>query len=94
MQEQLRIVRQFETDAKSEFDTALRDRKSKMIVAELEGKQLKKGLEKAIREGKDFSGILRKLENLEEPEPTRRRHIVNDTSVEKVGELKKISPAG
>ena len=87
LQEPLRIVRQFETDAKSEFDTALRDRKSKMIVAELEGKQLKKGLEKAIREGKDFSGILRKLENLEEPEPTRRRHIVNDTSVEKLGEL-------
>jgi putative DNA primase/helicase len=94
LQEPLRIVRQFETDAKSKFDSAQQGHKSKAIVAELEGKQLKKTLDKAIRDGKDLSGILRKLENLEEPEPIRRRHIVNDTTVEMLGELLKQNPNG
>jgi uncharacterized protein DUF3987/DnaB helicase-like protein len=85
-----RLVKQ----AEAEYEKALRDWRFSKEVAEAKKAARRDSLKKAARAGKDFEAFRAELEEGEDKEPTERRYIVNDATVEKYGELLNQNPNG
>lgn len=65
------------------------------MVAKAKREHLQSLVKQAVKEGKDPSADLAaQLNECEKPAPTERRYIVNDTTVEKLGELLNQNPNG
>lgn len=95
MNEPLGVLRRFEAEAKSVYDQAVRDHEESMLVAEATKKVKKDELVKAVRKSADgVDQIAAELRDAELPAPRRRRYLVNDSTVEKLGELLNENPNG
>lgn len=63
-------------------------------VSEAKAKFTKQGIAAALKDGKDATKLAMELVQGAADEPTRRRYLTNDTTVEKLGELLNKNPNG
>ena len=95
LKEILKPLHRLEALAAEEYAEAARDYEGKAIVAAARKKAAQAEIEKAIkRGGADPNKIAADLLAEDEQPPTRRRYIVNDSTVEKLGILLNENPNG
>jgi len=96
LQEATRPLKRLEIEAKKKFEAELGRYEAELMVFE----ELKKSVQKAIKSdlrAEDNDGALAKAQEVVETEPrkpVRRRYLVNDTTVEKLGETLNENPNG
>lgn len=94
IREPIKFLQRLEIEAKKEYAKALAEFEVKQLVAEERKKQRKEAITKAVRDGEDPEKAAQEF-TIELPkEPTRRRYIVYDSTVEKLGELLNQNPNG
>jgi len=97
LKESIKMLEQLEIDAGAHFEAEMRQWASDEIIRSENEKILKNNLKKALQKNGDPQQIA--LQILDEHEagsltPIRQRFIVNDVTVEKLGELLKENPNG
>lgn len=92
MQETLRPLKRLEIEAKARFDDALKEYVATCEVAKLKRAIREKEIKKALEDGKDAMAIARCRDDNDPP--IRRRFIVNDPTVEKLGVILNQNPNG
>jgi putative DNA primase/helicase len=91
--EPLKPLKRLEIAAKQAYEEALRDYEAKAMVAKAEKKVREGKVKEAVKKGGDAVAVAR--EGQKDPrEPVRKRYIVNDSTVEKLGELLNQNPNG
>ena len=85
--EVLKPLKRLESEAREDFDRKVKDYQATKIVHEQRRKVAEQGVRKAIQGGADALAGASELLATETPAPVRRRYIVNDSTVEKLGEL-------
>jgi putative DNA primase/helicase len=88
------FLQRLQVEAKKRYELELREYEDKRLVAEAQKKAKKRAIEEASKEKLDPLAVAKEF-TIEEPEkPTPRRYIVNDSTVEKLGELLNLNPTG
>ncbi len=93
--EALKPLERLEIKAKEAYDLALADNETQDFINK-EGRKLAENQAKTLIKDKKFAAAKQVLlENPEEPDnPTRARYLVNDATIEKLGELLNENPNG
>lgn len=91
--EPLKPVQRLDIRAREAHEAALAEWEAGDMVRAAERELAKKEIAKAVKERRDATGIARGLQG-EGEEPQRRRYLLNDTTVEKVGEILSANPRG
>lgn len=88
-------LQRLEIRAKSDYEEACRTFEVQRVLDEERRKNAKRKVSKALTKGEDpdVSSLEEVLEN-EEDKPLRKRHLVNDSTVEKLGEILSANPNG
>ena len=94
LKEALRPLNHLVTQARREYTAALEKWEFDQMVIEARKKGLRAEIEKAVKKDGDVSDLRDQLKELKENEPIERRYIVNDPTVEKLGELLNQNPLG
>ncbi len=97
LDEALKPLKRLASEARSEYEQAMKDWKLDRITAEAKKDKLKDDVKKAVKSGDDFdkNALRTQMDELEGMiEPDERRYIINDSTVEKVGELLNLNPRG
>lgn len=94
LQEVLKYLQQREVKAKQQYDETLRQQEADELVADAKKKLLKEQLKEKIRNGEDAADLAAELAGGGCTDPVRRRFLVNDTTVEKLGEILKDNANG
>jgi Protein of unknown function (DUF3987) len=96
LQEACRPLTLLEIEAQKNHAAELKEHDAQQQIAKAQKKIREEKIAKDLRQNRDPKGILHDLlaEGLEEPPPARRRYIVNDTSIEKLGEILGQNPRG
>jgi putative DNA primase/helicase len=90
----IKFLQRLEIEAKKEYANELESHEIKILVVEEQKKQRKEAIAKAIKDKQDPK-IAAQAFVIEKPkEPVRKRFIVNDSTVEKLGELLNQNPNG
>jgi hypothetical protein len=87
IQEPLKVLGRFEADAKADFDATTKDHEAAVVVAKLQRQEIERQIKDALKKKRDIDELAGKLQGLEPVAPARRRYLVNDSTVEKLGEL-------
>jgi Bifunctional DNA primase/polymerase, N-terminal. len=90
-------LKRLAAEAREQHEQAMKEWTLDRMTAEAKKDKLKDDVKKAVRIGDDFdkASLRAQLEELEEmAEPKERRYIINDSTVEKVGELLNLNPRG
>ena len=86
--EVLKPLRRLEAEARDEYQGIVVEYEAERMVADAEKKQAEDEVKKAVKEGVgDPKAMALEAVNAAVQEPQRQRYIVNDTTVEKLGEL-------
>lgn len=83
-----------EARARESYETAMSNQQAQEMVAEARRKKAQQDISQALKEGKDPQEIAREAVQAEPPPPVRRRYLVHDVTVEKLGEILKGNPRG
>ncbi len=94
IQESLKPLRRLEIAAKEQFDAAQNEYEATKLVAAQHKKVVEGQIRKAITEARDPDVIAQGLLANTVEAPTRKRYVVNDTTIEKLGELLRDNPNG
>lgn len=96
LQETTRPITQLEIKAAKRFHEETRRNNAKLMVAEQRRNEAASRIRKAIRNGEDADSIAEDALAYQERNaaPIRRRYIVNDSTVEKLGEILNQNPNG
>lgn len=95
LQEPLEILQQLQGEAKQEFDSDQKQHETSKILADAKRSKLQGDLKRAVAKNDESAGsIADSLRSLEPAKPSRRRYVVNDCTVEKLGELLNQNPNG
>jgi Protein of unknown function (DUF3987)/Bifunctional DNA primase/polymerase, N-terminal len=96
IQEPLKPLKHLEMEAKREFDTKAKEREAAERVGELEEKETDRQIREALSKKNKADALRMARESLdeEEGEPVRKRFLVNDSTVEKLGEILNQNPNG
>ena len=94
LKEPLRPLHRLEIEAAERFKDASHQHAAKKLVAELTRKSKQGDITKAIRHNGDALGIATSMLDCDQADPVRQRYIVNDSTVEKLGELLNQNPNG
>lgn len=96
MQEPLKMLHRLETLARSRHTEEKLVHESKLSIHKLRAESAKKTAQARIKKGNADDAELVELLRTEEPpkEPTLQRYIVNDATVEKLGEILQENPDG
>jgi putative DNA primase/helicase len=93
--EALRPLQRLVADAHDAFRVKRKAYEAAAVVREAQKTVLKDKLKKAVRDGGDVAAVQGHLEAFDDaPPPTERRYLVNDSTVEKLGELLNENPNG
>jgi hypothetical protein len=92
--ETLKPLHALEVQAREEHQDSLQDYEAAKLVAEAEKRHAQDEIKKAIKEQRDPMALAKEIANQEASEPARRRYLVNDTTVEKLGEILNANPRG
>lgn len=88
-------LRKLEVEAARAHDDALRLWEAECLVQNVEAGLRKKSVEKQLKGGASAAALAAELAAHGEPEkPGRRRYLVNETTVEKLGEILSANPQG
>ena len=94
IQEPLRPVWRLEFDAGRAYEEELKEWKADLLIAK-ERERLTSGkIREALKKGQDAKALAQHLLASEDSQPIRRRYVVNDSTVEKLGELLNENPNG
>ena len=96
LQEVLKPLYRLEYDAKDEYEVQKKEWIREQTLQELKNDDAKKNAAKAVKAG-DTEGakkFLSSIGNADESEPSRKRYVVNDATIEKLGELLAENPNG
>jgi len=85
MGEILKFLKLLEVTAKEEYAQAMAEFEATAIVSDATKKVRKEEIKKAVKDGGNANAIAAKLVSDHNDVPIRRRYIVNDTTVEKLG---------
>jgi Protein of unknown function (DUF3987) len=94
IQEPLRPLYRLEYDADLTYQDLLEQWKVQQIVAKEQEKVSSQQIREALKKGQDATAIAETLVSGEDHQPSRTRYMVNDTTVEKLGELLNENPNG
>ena len=95
IQEALRPLKRLEIDAKREFDEVMKEFSAHQLVAEQRRVAAKTEIRKALRDPEgNPQKVARDAIAQDASRPTRRRFMVNDSTVEKLGEILNENPNG
>jgi Protein of unknown function (DUF3987) len=92
--EPMRALHPLIKEAEAEHSDALREWELSKEIAEAKRLARRDKLKKAARNGQNLEAFRDDPQEVEQNEPTERRYIVNDTTVEKYGELLNQNPNG
>ncbi|RYG87442.1 MAG: DUF3987 domain-containing protein, partial [Alphaproteobacteria bacterium] len=95
--EGFRHLNRLEVDARTEYDAALKKHSMLSSVQESRKKAVKSKLDQAAKKNASNEAMMQIINDADaeaEEEPVCRRYIVNDTTVEKLGELLKENAQG
>lgn len=95
--EPLNVLKRFEVEAKESYGKAMRDHQIVTMVAQAKTKAGQAALRKAIKDGEgDLNKIAEEIvtEDGGAEEPVRHRFLLNDSTVEKLGEILNQNPNG
>ena len=87
LQEPMRPVEALEKRAKADFEAEQQAHDIDLLVAEARRKKGQEDIKKALKQGSDPHDAALEAMAANIPEPVRRRYLVNDTTVEKLGEI-------
>jgi hypothetical protein len=93
MQEALKFLKRLEVDAREDFATREAAYETQMVLYEAQLKAWKNDLKKVTANHEPTDDLMAS-QPVEPEEPVARRYIVNDTTVEKIGELLNQNPNG
>ena len=94
LQEALRPLVRLEDRARQEHAEATEEFKVTRLVTDAQNRHAKDELKIAIKKGKDLHAIARTAVQEAGDEPIRRRYIIHDPTVEKLGEILRDNPRG
>ena len=94
VEEALKPVKRLEVAAAEQFKQVEQDYTAEQLVAKERRKVAEQAMRAAIKEGQDATDIAKEVLDQESERPTRRRYILNDSSVEKLGEILRENPNG
>lgn len=94
LEEALKPIKRLEAEARERFQGEARDIEFNKIRRKAEKEALEKKIKEAVSAGKDPSFLRSQLDMSEDKDPTPRRYIVNDATVEKLAELLNENPNG
>lgn len=94
IQEALKPLTNLELAAKRAYDAAVRDHEAEQLVSELRKQSIKKQIRALASDGAAALAAAREALQEDKQVPARRRYLVNDSSVEKLGELLRDNPNG
>lgn len=83
----LKPIKRLEVEAKEDYDRAAVDFATAKMVDEIRRKEKSKSIAKAVRDGGDAHAVAAELIAGNAEEPKRKRLIINDSTVEKLGAL-------
>jgi Protein of unknown function (DUF3987) len=89
-----KFLQRLEIAAKQRHEQEMREYEEKCLVAEIQQKEKKKAIEDAIKKKRDPLEVARQFKIDEPKKPAPKRYIVNDSTVEKLGELLNLNPTG
>lgn len=94
LQEALKPIQRLEVEARNEFQLASVEADIQAAVRDVRKKLSQKAIREAVKKNQDAYEIARLTLAVDQDGPVRRRYIVNDSSVEKLGELLNENPNG
>jgi putative DNA primase/helicase len=95
LQESLKPLRRMDLEAKREHDDLAREIVAKQEIAEAKRRVQKQKIKKAVEKGEDPHRLaMESIQDGGDGELIRKRYIVNDSSVEKLGEILNENPRG
>jgi putative DNA primase/helicase len=94
LRQPLRPLQRLEIEAKERFDERAAQYEAAKIVADATRKVREDEIRKAIKDGRNALAIAASIVGAETPAPVRRRYLVNDSTVEKLGEILNENPNG
>jgi putative DNA primase/helicase len=94
IQEPLKPLKRLEILAKKNFEETLLDAEAAKLVADAQKNATKQQIREALENPEEAFKIARESLGDEPDEPVRKRYIVNDTTVEKLGVLLNENPHG
>lgn len=90
-----RMLERLEREEQATYDTAAREHKARAMVAEVSAKGAKDAIKAALRKNNQAEAMAAAEAALfEDEEPSEPRIVVNDATVEKLGELLNKNPRG
>jgi putative DNA primase/helicase len=92
--EPMKFLKRLEIDAKCTHDAELQEYQAAEMVAKAARQNAEQAVKKALKDGADAAEIARQVFEQEQKPPTRRRYLVNDPTVEKLGEILNENPNG
>lgn len=94
IQEILKALKRLEIAAKTRFQAEMAQYLAALLVGKQKLKVAEKSIKDALKKGEDALAIAEGIVNDDPPPPVRRRYLVNDATVEKLGELLNENPNG
>lgn len=96
MAEALKPLKRLEIEARADYENSVKQHEIESSLASIKSEQDAKNAKAAIKDGKEQLAreILARSHNQESEPPTRKRYVVNDATVEKLGELLNENPTG
>lgn len=95
IQEPLKPLNAMEIRAKAEYDAQVNAAKAAQLVEKVKTKETGKAIQKAIKDPKEALRIaMESIEDDDDEAPVRTRYLVNDSTVEKLGEILNENPNG
>ncbi len=90
----IKFLQRLQVEARKRYEQELRDYENICLVVEVQKKAKKHAIEEAMKKKQDPIQAAKKF-NIQEPEePTPKRYLVNDSTVEKLGALLNQNPMG
>ncbi|MBM3458369.1 MAG: DUF3987 domain-containing protein [Armatimonadetes bacterium] len=94
LQEVRRPLDRLEAQAREQFEEEMKDFEADALVVEAQQKNAKEQVRKALKSGQDPHEVARAAAGTEGEPPRRRRYLVHDPTVEKLGEILRDNPRG
>lgn len=94
LQEPMKPLNSLEKSASKQYDLALEEHKLATMIEEERQKQVRKQIADALKKKNDLKEITLKQEEQDLIKPVRQRYVVNDSTVERLGEILADNPNG
>lgn len=94
LEEALKPIKRLEAEARERFEEEKKQIEFNRMLRKAEKESIEKKIRKALEEGVDPSYLRNQLIALDDKEPTARRYIANDATVEKLAEMMNENPNG